>query len=247
MYQSRTILALALANSVSALLLPANPGRVAKVHMAATEPVAPAVTKAFPHPAYDGLVLPYETGGTNDNLNNKVNGEVSPFLANIGGGSPALAALGVPISFKGVFMKEIVDKGLPKLDRNSLDALQDYVKSQLDLQNHAAVPGLADMPEGYKFFGGDDFAAQLCVLLESNPFYAASLTPRAGGGFEIINYVCRAHWVEPRARRPHRGWLAMLPLLLTPFEPCLVDRIRSPRTRRTTSRSCARWVARGLR
>ena len=72
MYQSRTILALALANSVSALLLPANPGRVAKVHMAATEPVAPAVTKAFPHPAYDGLVLPYETGGTNDNLNNKV-------------------------------------------------------------------------------------------------------------------------------------------------------------------------------
>ena len=32
MYQSRTILALALANSVSALL-PANPGRVAKVHM----------------------------------------------------------------------------------------------------------------------------------------------------------------------------------------------------------------------
>ena len=33
---------------------------------------APAVTKAFPKPAYDGLVLPYETGGTDDNLNNKV-------------------------------------------------------------------------------------------------------------------------------------------------------------------------------
>jgi len=34
MHQSRTFLALALANSVSALLLPANPGRVATVHMA---------------------------------------------------------------------------------------------------------------------------------------------------------------------------------------------------------------------
>jgi len=31
-------------------------------------------------------------------------------------------------------------------------------------------------------------AAQLCVILESNPFYASSLTPRAGGGFEIINF-----------------------------------------------------------
>ena len=200
MYQSRTILALALANSVSALLLPANPGRVAKVHMTATEPAAPAVTKkAFPNPAYDGLVLPYETGGTNDNLNNKVNGEVNPFLAGIGGGSPPLAALGIPISFKGVFIKEVVDKGLLKSDPNSLDALQAFVKSQLDVQNHAAVPGLADMPEGYKFFGGDDFAAQLCVLLESNPFYAASLTPRAGGGFEIINFVCHTG-LEPRAR-----------------------------------------------
>ena len=31
-------------------------------------------------------------------------------------------------------------------------------------------------------------AWQLCVILETNPFYAASLTPRAGGGFELINY-----------------------------------------------------------
>merc|ERR1712127_1020670 len=55
-------------------------------------------------------------------------------------------------------------------------------------QNEAAVPGLAPMPEDYNFFGGGDLAAQLCVILGSNPFYAASLTPRAGGGFEIINY-----------------------------------------------------------
>ena len=26
------------------------------------------------------------------------------------------------------------------------------------------------------------------MILENNPFYAASLTPRAGGGFELINY-----------------------------------------------------------
>ena len=79
MHQSRTFLALALANSVSALLLPANPGRVATVHMAATEPAA----KVFPVPAYDNLVLPYDTGGTNDNVNDKVNNEVNPFLIGI--------------------------------------------------------------------------------------------------------------------------------------------------------------------
>ena len=45
MHQSRTsILALALASSVSALLLPANPGRVAKVHMTAKEPTHQVVT-----------------------------------------------------------------------------------------------------------------------------------------------------------------------------------------------------------
>ena len=44
------------------------------------------------------------------------------------------------------------------------------------------------LPEGYKHFGGDDYAKLLCVILENNPFYASSLTPRAGGGFEIINY-----------------------------------------------------------
>jgi len=195
MYQSRTILALALANSVSALLLPANPGRVAKVHMAATEPAAPTETKAFPTPAYEGLKLPYETGGTNDNLYKKVNDEVGPFLFGIGGGSPKLAGGLTPtptglkkLGSTGVFMKDIVDKGLLKSDPHSLDELQKFVKAGLDKQNAAAMPGLAPMPDDYNFFGGDDLAAQLCVLLESNPFYAASLTPRAGGGFEIINF-----------------------------------------------------------
>jgi hypothetical protein len=44
------------------------------------------------------------------------------------------------------------------------------------------------MPPSYNHFGNDDFAAQLCVILETNPFFTASLTPRAGGGFELINY-----------------------------------------------------------
>ena len=197
---SRTILALALANSVSALLLPANPGRVAKVRMAATEPAAPVETNPFPTPAYEGLVLPYETGRMNDNINKKVNDEVNPFLFGIGGGSPQLVGGQTPVApgvFKdlgstGVFMKDIVDKGLLKSDPHSLDELQKFVKAGLETHNAAAVPGLAPMPEDYNFFGGDDLAAQLCVILESNPFYASSLTPRAGGGFEIINFVCHA-------------------------------------------------------
>ena len=67
------------------------------------------------------------------------------------------------------------------------------MKAGLDKQNAAAIPGLAPMPDDYNFFGGEDLAAQLCVLLESNPFFAASLTPRAGGGFEIINFVRHTH------------------------------------------------------
>ena len=197
---SRTILALALANSVSALLLPANPGRVAKVRMAATEPAVEVPPKDFPLPAYEGLKLPYETGATKDNTNEDVQTESNGFLFGIGGGSPMLVGGQTPVApgvFKdlgstGVFMKDIVDKGLLKSDRNSLDELQKFVKAGLETHNAAAVPGLAPMPEDYNFFGGDDLAAQLCVLLESNPFYASSLTPRAGGGFEIINFVCHA-------------------------------------------------------
>ena len=154
MHQSRTFLALALANSVSALLLPANPGRVATVHMAATEPAA----KVFPVPAYDNLVLPYDTGGTNDNVNDKVNNEVNPFLIGIGGGSPVFTA-GFGLTPPGVMMRECVGKA--KSDRSSLDALQEFVAAGLQKQNEAAVPDLADMPDGYKFFGGDDFAAQV--------------------------------------------------------------------------------------
>jgi len=186
MHQSRTFLALALANSVSALLLPANPGRVATVRMAATEPAA----KVFPVPPYPGFKLPYDTGGINDNINAKVNGEVTPFLFGIAGGT---SNPGLPPTPNGVMMKECVGKA--KSDRSSLDALQEFVAAGLQKQNEAAVPDLADMPDGYKFFGGDDFAAQLCVFLESHPFYAASLTPRAGGGFEIINF-------DPAAKDP---------------------------------------------
>ena len=249
---SRTILALALANSVSALLLPANPGRVAKVRMAATEPAAPVETNPFPTPAYEGLVLPYETGRMNDNINKKVNDEVNPFLFGIGGGSPQLVGGQTPVApgvFKdlgstGVFMKDIVDKGLLKSDPHSLDELQKFVKAGLETHNAAAVPGLAPMPEDYNFFGGDDLAAQLCVLLESNPFYASSLTPRAGGGFEIINFVCHAARARtPDSQTPQRG---LLSLLLTRLSPAL-GRTRSPTTRRTTSGLCGRWVGRGPR
>ena len=223
---SRTILALALANSVSALLLPANPGRVAKVHMAATEPAAPAVAKEpkdFPHPAYEGLVLPYGTGATKDNTDDAVQMESVKFLFGIGGGSPMLggpaksgAVLGPGKT--GVFMKDIVDKGLLKSDPHSLDELQKFVKAGLETHNAAAVPGLAPMPEDYNFFGGDDLAAQLCVLLESNPFYASSLTPRAGGGFEIINFVCHAAQT-PDSQIPDR--LAISATHTHTFEPCV--------------------------
>ena len=107
-------LALTLANSASALLLPTNPGRVVKVRMTATESTAPAETKVFPTPAYDGLVLPYNTGGTNDNIYAKVNSEVGPFLLGIGGGSRMLAPFTPPnmlaAGFKGVFIDKIIDK-----------------------------------------------------------------------------------------------------------------------------------------
>lgn len=189
MSQSRILLALALANSVSAFLLPANPGRlgvqsahpevVAKVRMAATDPASappaapPADPIPDPFPAYPGLKLPYGEEmpvGSQDNANEKVNDEVIPFLTGI----------------VGFWMAQIAGKD--KSDLSSLDPLQKFVADGLRKHNEAAVPDLADMPEGFKFFGGDDLAAQLCVLLESNPFYAASLTPRDGGGFEIINF-----------------------------------------------------------
>jgi len=227
MSQSRILLALALANSVSAFLLPANPGRlgvqsahpgkVAKVRMAATDPASappaapPADPIPDPFPAYPGLKLPYGEEmpvGSQDNANEKVNDEVIPFLTGI----------------VGFWMAQIAGKD--KSDLSSLDPLQKFVADGLRnynrnataKHNEAAVPDLADMPEGFKFFGGDDLAAQLCVLLESNPFYAASLTPRDGGGFEIINFVCHTQGSNPRAL-PYPKLACNL--LIAHFEPCL--------------------------
>ena len=199
--QSRILLALALANSVSAFLLPANPGRVgvqsarlgwvAKVRMAATDPATapPAAPPAGPAQAYPGLALPYGDEmavGPQDNANDKVNEAV---------GDARSGFLGETLGF---WMTQIAGK--PKSDLSSLDPLQKFVEEKLNEHNRApeAAPDQADTPEGFKFFGGDDLAAQLCVLLESNPFYAASLTPRDGGGFEIVNFVCHTE-LEPRA------------------------------------------------
>ena len=57
------------------------------------------------------------------------------------------------------------------------------------------------------------------MFLESHPFYAASLTPRAGGGFEIINFV-RHTGLEPRTRRPNRLACHLLICVAHTFEPC---------------------------
>ena len=200
------------------MLLPANRGRVAKVRMAATEPAVEVPPTDFPLPAYEGLKLPHETGATKDNTNEEVQKESTLFLFGIGGGSPMLGGLERSPVGAGVFMKDIVDKGLLKSDPHSLDELQKFVKAGLDKQNAAAMPGLAPMPDDYNFFGGDDLAAQLCVLLESNPFYAASLTPRAGGGFEIINFVCHAAQT-PDSQIPDR--LAISATHTHTFEPCV--------------------------
>lgn len=44
-----------------------------------------------------------------------------------------------------------------------------------------------DLPESFKVFGGENFAAQLVTYLESNPFYAAALTV-SGDGFEVKTF-----------------------------------------------------------
>ena len=135
MHQSRTFLALALANSVSALLLPANPGRVATVRMTATEPAA----KVFPLPPYPGFKLPYDTGAIEENIMPEVQDLVDDFGA---GFAPAWLGPG-----------GILAGGKLKSDPSSLDPLQKFMK---DL-----VPGLNDMPDTYKTFGGGDYAAQV--------------------------------------------------------------------------------------
>ena len=150
--QSRILLALALANSVSAFLLPANPGRVgvqsarlgwvAKVRMAATDPatVPPAAPPAgptpdpFPKEAYPGLVLPYGTGAKKENILNVVD----------------------QVMVREFFIRSqsVYDnlKGKPKSDLSSMDELQMLLKE--------IVPGLNNVSDTYKTFGGDDYATQ---------------------------------------------------------------------------------------
>ena len=120
--------------------------------------------KEYPMPAYPGLVLPYETGATNDGRNAAVNDAVNPFLKKV----------------IGTWMGAVVAQKALKSDFASLDPLKQLVVAE--------IPGLSDMPPSYNHFGNDDFAAQLCVSLETNPFFTASLTPRAGGGFELVSY-----------------------------------------------------------
>ena len=107
--------------------------------------------------------MPFGTGATTENNMRNVNLEVDAFV--VAGG---------------VQWAEILLKGTLKSDPSGFDGLQHAVTKH---SNHAKK-----LPEGYKHFGGDDYAKLLCVILENNPFYASSLTPRAGGGFEIINY-----------------------------------------------------------
>ena len=149
--QSRILLALALANSASAFLLPANPGRVgvqsarpgwvAKVRMAATDPATapPAAPPAgptpdpFPKEAYPGLVLPYGTGAIQQNILPPVNEMVDEFGLKAG-----------PVYGKLI--------GKPKSDLSSMDELQMLLKD--------IVPGLNSVSDTYKTFGGDDYATQ---------------------------------------------------------------------------------------
>lgn len=121
-------------------------------------------TKAYPAPAYGGLVLPYNTGATDDGRSAAVNDSVNPFLGKV----------------KVTWEQAIIAKGGLKSDLSSLDVLKQLVIKE--------IRGLADMPKDFKHFGNDDFADLLCVILATNPFFTASLTPRSGGGFELISY-----------------------------------------------------------
>ena len=174
---SRITLILALACSASAFMVPAKvskvPAKVLKLPatvrfsmMASSTKESSSTeesTKNMPKPAYPGIEMPFDTGSTSENSMGNVQIEVNKFLAE------GLAE-----------WVEILAKGTLKKDPEGFDSLQHIVTKN---SNHAKK-----LPQGYKHFGGNDYAAQLCVILETNPFYASSLTPRAGGGFEIINY-----------------------------------------------------------
>jgi len=171
---SRIILALALACSASAFMVPGKVPRklgTVRTSMVATSPAAaePTVTPKTPAtPAYPGLKLPYNEGATEENSQPEVQALVNQFGYAVFAAGPSAV------------WPTILAGGKLKSDLSSLDPVKKLLKD--------TVPGLNDMPETYKTFGGDDYAAQLCVILETNPFYAASLTPRAGGGFKLINY-----------------------------------------------------------
>ena len=178
---SRITLTLALACSASAFMVPATvskgPAKVVKLPAAARFSMMASTTDSsstkesssteenskVPPPAYPGIEMPFGTGATTENNMRNVNLEVDAFV--VAGG---------------VQWAEILLKGTLKSDPSGFDGLQHAVTKH---SNHAKK-----LPEGYKHFGGDDYAKLLCVILENNPFYASSLTPRAGGGFEIINY-----------------------------------------------------------
>jgi hypothetical protein len=159
---SRITLTLALACSASAFMVPARvlrmPATVRSSMMAAS-----ASTSKVPTAANPGIEMPYGTGSIDENKMPVVNLEVDKFLA-----EGALA------------WGEILLARTLKSDPSGFDHLQKVVTKN---SNHAK-----ELPPGYKHFGNDDSVAQLCVILETNPFYAASLTPRAGGGFELVNY-----------------------------------------------------------
>jgi len=159
---SRIILALALACSASAFMVPA---KVPRMPMTVRSSMMASSTKTntdVPASAYPGIKMPYGTGLTDENKMLAVDLEVDKFAVE-----------------GALVWGEILLTGTLKSDPSGFDTLQKVVTKN---SNHAK-----ELPPGYKHFGGSDFAAQLCVILENNPFYAASLTPRAGGGFEIIN------------------------------------------------------------
>ena len=142
----RTTLALALACSASAFMVPGKvPRKLATVRSSivatsssATSPAAAAgLTPATP--AYAGLKLPYDTGAIEENIMPEVQDLVDDFGA---GFAPAWLGPG-----------GILAGGKLKSDPSSLDPLQKFMK---DL-----VPGLNDMPDTYKTFGGGDYAAQV--------------------------------------------------------------------------------------
>ena len=179
-HMSRITLILALACSASAFMVPTKVSKgsakvlklpaTARFSMMASTTDSSSSTKESSSTADSSKVpppfgtdMPFGTGSTGENKMRNVNFDVNKFAAEC-----ALVWAG------------ILATGTLKSDPSGFDGLHHVVTWN---SNHKKK-----LPEGYKHFGGDDYAKLLCVILENNPFYASSLTPRAGGGFEIINY-----------------------------------------------------------